>query len=282
LGGVVQQHGRLPRAVFEHALDSVGEMVAVARSFHVERTVAVGTSALRDASNGAEFCRAALQRFGVAVELVSGNEEGELVYRGARSAFKGRAERVAVIDIGGGSVEIAVGVGENPDFVESLPLGFLRLAQAAGQKENTPATLEAVRARVLSGSAEVAARLRTLRPDAWVFSGGTARALGKLLIAGTHGVAGATVRHVARELGKTKPAQLLELGVDETRVDTLALGAAVFGALVEQFALSTLHVSSGGLREGLLLRELSRTRPATVSAAPVRDVQLASAPAWGL
>jgi exopolyphosphatase/guanosine-5'-triphosphate,3'-diphosphate pyrophosphatase len=282
LGGVVQQHGRLPAAVFEKALDSVGEMVDVARAFQAERTVAVGTSALRDAGNGADFCRAVSQRFGVAVELVSGKEEGQLVYRGARSAFTGRAERVAVIDIGGGSVEIAVGDGENSDFVESLPLGFLRLAQVVGAREAGPAASEAVRARVLSGSADVAARLRALRPDAWVFSGGTARALGKLLIAGPSGVTGATVRHVARELGKTRPAQLLQLGVDETRVDTLALGAAVFGALVEQFALSTLHVSSGGLREGMLLRELSRARLVAASSAPVRDVQLASAPAWAL
>jgi exopolyphosphatase/guanosine-5'-triphosphate,3'-diphosphate pyrophosphatase len=186
-----------------------------------------------------------------------------------------------VIDIGGGSVEIAVGDGENSDFVESLPLGFLRLAQVVGAREAAAAS-EAVRARVLSGSVDVAARLRALRPDAWVFSGGTARALGKLLIAGPSGVTGATVRHVARELGKTRPAQLLQLGVDETRVDTLALGAAVFGALVEQFALSTLHVSSGGLREGMLLRELSRARLVAASSAPVRDVQLASAPAWAL
>lgn len=283
LGGVVQQHGRLPPAVFEQALESVGEMVSVAGAFQVERTVAVGTSALRDAGNGSEFCRAVRQRFGVSVELVSGEEEGQLVYRGARSAFAGRALRVAVIDIGGGSVEIAVGDGENPDFVESLPLGFLRLAQLVGAKE--PGAIQAVRARVLAGSVEVAKRLRALRPEAWVFSGGTARALGKLLIAGPNGVTGATVRHVAGELARIKPQQLRELGVDEARVETLPLGAAVFSALVEQFELGTLHVSSGGLREGMLLRELGRVRglgaPA-VGATPARDVQLASAPAWGL
>jgi exopolyphosphatase/guanosine-5'-triphosphate,3'-diphosphate pyrophosphatase len=245
--------------------------------------VAVGTSALRDAANGTEFCRTVWQRFGVPVELVSGKEEGQLVYRGARSAFNGRVERVAVIDIGGGSVEIAVGDGESPDFVESLPLGFLRLAQLAGAKETSVASVEALRARVLSGSSDVARRLRALRPEAWVFSGGTARALGKLLIAGPNGVTGATVRHVARELARIEPQRLRELGVDPTRVDTLPLGAAVFSALVEQFELGTLHVSSGGLREGMLLRELARVRGAgAVGAAPARDVQLASAPAWGL
>ena len=67
------------------------------------------------------------------------------------------------------------------------------------------------------------------------------------------------------------------------QVDTLPLGAAVFSALVEQFELGTLHVSSGGLREGMLLRELGRVRGAgAVVAAPARDAQLASAPAWGL
>lgn len=283
LGGVVQQHGRLPPEVFEKALASVGEMLAVARAFQAESTLAVGTSALRDASNGAEFCRAARQRFGLSVELVSGKEEGQLVYRGARSAFAGSAARVTVVDIGGGSVEIAVGDGESCDFVESLPLGFLRLAGLVGSNGSDAAGIAAVKARVLAGSAEVAARLRALRPDAWVFSGGTARALGKLLIAGPSGVAGATVCHVAGELARTKPAQLLELGVDETRVDSLGLGAAVFSALVERFALTTLHVSSGGLREGMLLREMGRLRASSASgAAHARDVQPASAPAWGL
>ncbi|HWA73627.1 MAG TPA: hypothetical protein VG937_14880 [Polyangiaceae bacterium] len=277
LGAVVQQHGRLTPPVFEQALDAVGQMAAVTRAFRAERLVAVGTSALRDAKNGPEFCRAALLRHRVSVELISGREEGELVYRGARSAFTGSAERIAVIDTGGGSVEIAVGDGQRCELVESLPLGFLRLsAQVEGASGEAKA--RAVRERALAGSREVAQRVAALRPDAWLFSGGTARALGKLLIAGSCGVAAATVRHVAGELARSRPERLAELGVDDSRVDTLGLGAAVISALVEQFGLSTLHISSGGLREGLLFRELAEAR---VPASP-RDVQLASAPAWGL
>jgi exopolyphosphatase/guanosine-5'-triphosphate,3'-diphosphate pyrophosphatase len=277
LGAVVQQHGRLPPPAFEQALEAVGQMAAVARAFRAERLVAVGTSALRDAKNGPEFCRAALLRHRVSVELISGREEGELVYRGARSAFKGSAERIAVVDIGGGSVEIAVGNRESCELVESLPLGFLRLAAQVDGATGEAKAL-AVSERALAGSREVGERLRALRPEAWVFSGGTARALGKLLIAGPSGVAASTVRHVASELGRSRPERLAELGVDDSRVDTLGLGAAIVGALVDQFGLSTLHISSGGLREGLLLRELAQAR---VAASP-RDVQLASAPAWAL
>lgn len=284
LGGVVQQHGRLPPAVFDQALQALGAMLAVARPFRPERMAAVGTSALRDARNGAEFCRAALQRYGVSVELISGNEEGQLVYDGARSAFAGSAGRVAVIDIGGGSVEIAVGDGERSVFVESLPLGFLRLATLVGAKGNEPASIEVLKDRVLTGSRSVAERLSALRPDAWVFSGGTARALGTLLSAGPQGVPGSAARHVAGELTRSTRTQLLALGVNDTRVDTLPLGAAVFAALVERFALTTLHISSGGLREGAILREWRRVT--TVNHGPsgvnAREVQRASAPAWGL
>lgn len=281
LGGVVQQHGRLTPNAFEQALEAVGQMAEVARAFRAERTVAVGTSALRDASNGPEFCRAALLRHRVSVELISGMEEGELVYRGARSAFSGSAKRVAVIDVGGGSVEIAVGDGDTCDMVESLPLGFLRLSALVGAG-SVELKARAVTERVRAGSSEVGKRLAALRPEAWVLSGGTARALGKLLIAGPGGVAAAKMQHVAGELSRAKPERLAELGVDESRTDTLGLGAAVVGALVEQFGLSTLHISSGGLREGVLLRELARARAAGSSGVNVRDVQLASAPAWCL
>jgi exopolyphosphatase/guanosine-5'-triphosphate,3'-diphosphate pyrophosphatase len=278
LGAVVQQHGRLPANVFEQALAAVGDMMAVARAFQVECSLAVGTSALRDASNGADFCRAVWLRHRVAVELISGKEEGELVYRGARSALPSVTRRVAVIDIGGGSVEIAVGDGETSHFVESLPLGFLRLAQAEGG--SGVEAVKAVRARALAGSAAVAERLLQLRPDAWVFSGGTARALAKLLLSGASGVPATTIHRVAAEIGRTQPKHLRELGVDESRSEALGIGVAVFSALVERFALTSLHISSGGLREGLLLRELARTRACNQASA--KDVQLASAPAWAL
>ncbi|HET9955193.1 MAG TPA: hypothetical protein VFQ61_11850 [Polyangiaceae bacterium] len=254
LGAVVQEHGHLPEAHYAAALAAVGTMVSVARAFEAERIIAVGTSALRDASNGRAFCSEAARSFRIPVELISGRREAELAYLGARSGLAGLPERVAVVDIGGGSVEIAVGDGRRCLHIESLPLGFLRLAKALAA--SGPDGAERLRAEVMREIGPVAARLQALRPEAWIFSGGTARAVGKLVSGDGEPVVAADVERVTQLLERADRSHLVELGVEATRVDAIGLGASVLGALVEGFALHAIRISPRGLREGVLLREL--------------------------
>jgi exopolyphosphatase/guanosine-5'-triphosphate,3'-diphosphate pyrophosphatase len=255
LGTGVQEHGRLTPESFDRALDAVGRMVSVARAYRAERYVAAGTSALRDAANGHEFCAAVSARYGLPVDLLSGREEGEIVFRGACRGLNAASGRKAVIDIGGGSVEVAVGDGERIEHVESLPLGFLRLAKALGGPVETMAPR--VAARVFTETTDVAKRLWALRPEAWVFSGGTARAVGKLMLMGSRGVSAVTLGRVAEELAAAKPERLIELGVDVARSETIGIGVAVMSALVQRIGVPSLHISPGGLREGLIARELA-------------------------
>jgi exopolyphosphatase/guanosine-5'-triphosphate,3'-diphosphate pyrophosphatase len=271
LGSVVKAHGRLPPAEFQTALDAVARMTAIARAFRAERLVAAGTSALRDAANGAEFCQTASRRFGVEVRLLSGQEEGEIVYRGARHGDRALPSRVAVVDIGGGSVEVAIGEGNRLVNVESLPLGFLRLSQ--GLSGTHRSLHEQVRARVLAEVREAVVRFRSFQPGAWVFSGGTARALAQLVNAGAVELDAAELRRVAVEVAVATPSELAALGVDPARTETLGVGASVFSAFVEALGIGALRISPGGLREGLLLQELANfeevpTRP--VSEVPTR------------
>jgi len=130
LGNVVREHGRLTDQAFDAALSSVSGMVEVARELGAEKLSTVATSALRDARNGQAFVQTCYEQLGVEVELLSGDEEARLAYRGARSALQLTNGRVVVADIGGGSVELASGDGADCDAVQSLPLGFLRLARA--------------------------------------------------------------------------------------------------------------------------------------------------------
>ena len=76
-----------------------------------ERIIAVGTSALRDASNKKEFCDFILQTVGISIEILSGNEEAEWTYRGAVVGINTSTESFTVLDIGGGSTEIISGTG---------------------------------------------------------------------------------------------------------------------------------------------------------------------------
>jgi exopolyphosphatase / guanosine-5'-triphosphate,3'-diphosphate pyrophosphatase len=254
LGSVVQLHGQLTEEAFESALACVGRSAAVARELGAEKMLAVATSALRDARNGSAFCDACASRFGVSIELLSGDDEARLAYLGARSALKLTTGRVLVADTGGGSVELAVGDGAHCDSVQSLQLGFLRLGHAFRLGEPGGAVRMA---RYVQRECEKA-RWQLGRFDTLLLSGGTARAIGKLLGGGIAGASAAQVLKLCEELSHSSPEKLIKRGVDKHRAQSLAAGAAVTGGLVAGLGQQEVRFSPRGLREGVILRELSR------------------------
>jgi exopolyphosphatase/guanosine-5'-triphosphate,3'-diphosphate pyrophosphatase len=254
LGSVVQEYGRLSDVAYGRALDVVGRMATVARELGAVKLLAVGTSALRDARNGAHFCADCSADHGVHIELLSGDDEARLAYRGAQSALPLTNGRVLVADVGGGSVELAVGEGANCESVQSLQLGFLRLAHAFPLKELGGATrlrryvqLECEKARWQLG-----------RFDTLLLSGGTARAIGKLLGGGIASASTAQVQALCAALTASSTDALLARGVERPRAPVLGAGAAVISGLLAGLGLRELRISPRGLREGVILRELSR------------------------
>jgi exopolyphosphatase/guanosine-5'-triphosphate,3'-diphosphate pyrophosphatase len=195
-----------------------------------------------------------LQRFGVPIQLVSGDEEARLAYQGARSALKLTTGRVLVADIGGGSVELAVGDGSHCDTVQSLQLGFLRLGHAFRLSDpGGPVRM----ARYVQRECEKA-RWQVGRFDTLLLSGGTARAIGKLLGGGIAGASAGQVLKLCDELSHSSPEKLIKRGVDKHRAQSLAGGAAVTAGLVAGLGQREVRISPRGLREGIILRELSR------------------------
>ena len=253
LGAVVREHGQLPAKAFEAALSSVSRMARVARELEAEKLMAVATSAIRDARNGQSFCNACRDELGIDIELVSGEDEARLAYRGARSALGSTSGRVLVADIGGGSVELACGEGSECQEVLSLPLGFLRLAHAF------PATSPGG-ARRLSRYVQLEcekARFQLGRFETLLLSGGTARALGKLLGGGIATASATQVERLCEDIAGSSPGALREAGVDPDRARTLAAGAAVIAGVIAGLGQWNVRISPRGLREGVLLRELS-------------------------
>jgi exopolyphosphatase/guanosine-5'-triphosphate,3'-diphosphate pyrophosphatase len=254
LGAVVQEYGRLSDNAYGKALDVVGRMATIARDLGAVKLLAVGTSALRDARNGAHFCADCSADHGVRIELLSGDDEARLAYRGAQSALPLTTGRVLVADVGGGSVELAVGEGASCETVQSLQLGFLRLAHAFSLEQRGGAArlrryvqLECEKARWQLG-----------RFDTLLLSGGTARAIGKLLGGGIASAATADVQALCEELTASSADALLARGVERARAPVLGAGAAVISGLLAGLGLRELRISPRGLREGVILRELSQ------------------------
>lgn len=257
LGAVVQECGQLSEEAYARALHTVGRMVELARKLGAEKVMAVATSALRDARNGRTFCDDCSTRFGVEIELLSGDDEARLAYLGARSALPLTTGRALVADVGGGSVELAVGEDRNCESVQSLQLGFLRLARAFPVKEPGGS---ARLTRYVQLECEKA-RWQLGRVDTLLLSGGTARAIGKLLGGGSASASTGQVLELCDELTRLPIERLLKRGVDPARAATLPAGAAVISGLLAGLGQRELHVSPRGLREGVVLRELSRRTP---------------------
>ena len=146
LGEGVDAAGRLGEAAMERVFEACAQYRKAIDSAGAEDVVAMLTSAVRDAANGAEFERELEERFGFAAQTISGEREARLTYLGATSA-RHPAGPTLVLDIGGGSTEVVVGEGNTVGFFVSTQLGSVRHTERHIHTDPpTPAELEACRA----------------------------------------------------------------------------------------------------------------------------------------
>lgn len=266
LGAGTLTTGVIDDAAFRRALTSVLRFVEHAGD---ARLHAVATSAIREARNGPDFVAAVRDKTGVVVEVLTGAEEARLAYLGARSALPDLRGQLGVIDIGGGSIELAVGEHDRCVFSASLPLGVLRLRDVVGGSGRVMA--EAVARLIRTRASAAVEGMLAWRPATCVFTSGTARAL--LAIAGRLRLANRAdlrlTRAVAARLAAVLPEmdreELEGLDVPEGRLDTIAPGAVVVSSLLDLLETDAL-VSPCSLREGVIVRSLrsGSSRPVAV------------------
>ncbi len=125
LGRGVDHSGRLSAEGIEAVCITVGEYIEAVGRLGAESTSVIATSAVRDAENGSAFAAELRERFGLSPQVIDGDEEARLTYLGCVSERTG-GENLLVVDIGGGSTEIIVGRGHEPDFHTSLQAGVVR------------------------------------------------------------------------------------------------------------------------------------------------------------
>jgi exopolyphosphatase/guanosine-5'-triphosphate,3'-diphosphate pyrophosphatase len=258
LGTQVFSNGFIDEASWDACLGAVWELLEASDAAKPARRTIVATSAIRSASNGADLIREIERTHGVEVRMLSPHEEARLAYLGQSTSDAVGGRRVAAVDLGGGSVEIAVGEGTRCIHATSLAVGALRVraqgARAFGREE---ARRAAVRIRGV-----VAAPLREIRaldPEIVVFGSGSARAARKLLMR-SYASAGkigpldtASFREALNaHLGFT-PAQLIELGVDPARADSVLAAATIMLEIMDGLGMPHAYVSDKGLRDGAAL-----------------------------
>lgn len=261
LAGVVSSRGRLDAAAWDRATEAVAKLADIIAAIAPERVIAAATHALRAAENGPMFIDMVRRQHGIDVELLSPAEEARATFLGARSEFSPAFGRIAVADLGGGSLELAVGEVEPASYSVSLPLGVGLVREAiCPDRLFRDTDLPELRERLRSALVPAARAARAHAPGWFVLASGCARAVRAL--AAELGFVTPARRLVSREAlcataesaARSSRAMLTRLGVRADRVDTIAIAAAIFEALLELFGCDEAWVARRGLREGLVVR----------------------------
>ncbi|MFI2428800.1 Ppx/GppA family phosphatase [Streptomyces sp. NPDC018955] len=175
----ITDDGRLARDAVEQLVETINGMRQEATRWRVADLLAVATAAVRDAADQQHIVAGIRARTGMCVNVIPGDLEAELTFLAARDWIGLQAGSMLLLDIGGGSLEIASSRGRTPDFVLSLPLDVGRLTRKYLDHDTVPApeALRRVRRRVRHELRDVTARMQWERPRT---AGATSRTLHQL------------------------------------------------------------------------------------------------------
>ena len=258
---------RLSRECAARLLEFVREAIVIAEDKGVQELVAFATSAVRDAANGDEVLAWIEAESRVPIQVLTGTEESRLTFLAARRWYGWSSGRLLLLDIGGGSLEIASGQDEDPLVAVSLPLGANRLTRY--WLNGDPPDRDEVRSLRKHVRAEIAAAASAVRsagaPDHCVATSKTFRQLARIggAAPSSEGIyVRRTLRHddvteLAERLPKMAVKDRAALpGVSRLRAPQLAAGAIVADAAMDLFGLPVLEICPWALREGVILRRM--------------------------
>lgn len=268
LGHGLEATGALDPDNMLRSANAIARMVDIARGYDIETLRAIGTCAVREASNGEDMCALVRDRAGVDLEVISAEEEARLAHQSVAAAFDLRDINGAVVDIGGGSTEIVTSVDGVIGNVFTLPLGAVRLTERFGACDDaSDRQFITMRKFVRDLLGE-----RLPRPEpapALMFgSGGTFTTLASISMhratatgsdmlpftVGGHEMQRDEVRHTLDWLRKMPVAERTSVaGLSPDRADIIVAGILIIDRVMKRLGVNRVRVHDRGIRDGLLL-----------------------------
>lgn len=285
LGERTLSRGRLSAASMKRGLDTLREYKRLADMHGVDKLLAVATSAVREAANGEDFLDRIGREIGVWPRVVSGEEEARLIYLAALHSVHLEGRRALVVDIGGGSVELAVGAGSRVEWAVSEKLGVLRLNERFVSSDPLSARDERRLAEhVREAVAPHAERARDGGFDCVIGTSGTILALGALARAAETGIVPESLHHLTvsasalhgvrkRVAGSTLKARRRLPLMDARRADIIVAGAVVLDEILQAVRAKQIVLCEWALREGLLIDYLQGHARSVARAEAYPDVR---------
>ena len=270
LGRGVDSTGELQPEAVRKTVDTLVEYRRTLDFYGVEKARLVATSAVRDASNGSEFLEEATLACGIAAELLDGAEEGRLAYLGATSELGPCDGYNVVVDIGGGSTEIAVGRNGELDVV-SLEIGCVRLTERylehdPPSESEVHEAIDAVRSELERAVSSIS-HLETLPEGSRLIGlAGTVSTLASMerglityereMVHHSHLSFRDVVRWRDTLASETSSKRAMETGMARGREDVIVGGAIILCEVMERLGFTSCLVSESDILDGLVISQL--------------------------
>lgn len=242
---------------------AIGESVAHAQQNQTDEILAFATSAIRDAKNGTKIIAEINEKHGIELEILEGDDEAAMTFLAVRRWLGWSAGKLLVLDIGGGSLEIATGIDENPEATLSLPLGASRLTRdylyGDPYSSKSIKVLEKHVQETLTNS--LTKILKSHDANHFVATSKTFRTLARI----TANWFGDNPKILEKESLEKAIPRLAEMsdkereelpGVSKSRARQIVAGAVVAYTVMDNLDVSEVEICPWALREGIVLRRL--------------------------
>jgi exopolyphosphatase/guanosine-5'-triphosphate,3'-diphosphate pyrophosphatase len=255
-GFISAEGAKLLREAIKRALDA-------AKSANIDELLPFATSALREAVNGAEIISRINADFEIDLQVLSGEDEARITFLAARRWYGWSSGRLLMVDIGGGSLELAAGVNEAPDVALSLPLGASRLTK--DHLDGDPFSKKSLRNLRDYIERNIAEILPTIvqhqESDRSIATSKTLRTLARICGDWIDGNGKKlridSLRKITPRLAEMSQEDRSELpGVSATRAKQITAGAFVAEAVMRNLDIEELEICPWALREGIVLKWL--------------------------
>jgi exopolyphosphatase/guanosine-5'-triphosphate,3'-diphosphate pyrophosphatase len=290
LGEESLREGFIPFSTFQRGLDGLIKLRKLAEGFAPESTIAVATSAIREARNGSDFVHTVSREVGLDVEVLDPVKEATLIYWGARQALDLGQDKFALLDVGGGSIKALVGNATDCLFATSLRMGVLRLRDHCNcEKLPVRAELLTAETRVRAVVQPAIRQMIKVGFDFVTFTSGTALAVARMAegsgekLAEPRGRSGEGMgRHLVVTLDHLRalearlvavtPVKRAEMpGVGAMRADIVVPGTILLRTLLELTGHENALICESALQEGLVVDYFVRRETGLAEELPETD-----------
>jgi exopolyphosphatase / guanosine-5'-triphosphate,3'-diphosphate pyrophosphatase len=278
--------GRLDSETMDRGLKCLNKFRQIATARHVERILAVATSALREAENGEEFVRRAGTESGIVVRVISSREEARLVHLAVSRHINIDREKALLVDMGGGSVELIVGDAHKIVSATSQKLGFLRMHGRFVTHDPIVRREERLMTAFLRDYLAIPlAEIRRQKPQSVIATSGSATALLRIAqqrrgeadgakipspIVSRYEIA-ALLREM-RQLNSVERARKFDL--DPMRSEYLPAALLCLDEILKGVGAKEVLICQAALREGLIYDTIAHAKPKTLIDTSAHDMRL--------